>query len=215
MPYRLFIPRDYDPRRSYPLVVYLHGSGGLGSDNLKQISSANAYGPRFFMSQAVQSKHPALILAPQAPNGTAWSSSGPGSTLSFPARLMVEIVQALQREYSIDASRLYITGQSLGGFGTWDIITRRPDLFAAAAPLCGGGRPDAAKAIKHIPIWAFHGAADDNVPVERSREMVAALRNLGSTIRYNEYPGIGHPVWVRAYTNPALIEWMFAQHRSQ
>jgi len=223
MPYRLFIPRAYDRDRSYPLVVYLHGGGGLGSDNLKQISGGNTNGTQVWISQAAQSKHPAFVIAPQAPEGATWG--GPdASELSSPALLMLEILEGLQREFSIDRTRLYLTGQSLGGFGTWDIIIRRPDLFAAAVPLCGGGslnqspfrtvyRPADVETIKGMPIWVFHGADDESVPVQGSREMVATLRKLGSKIKYTEYPRVGHAVWEHAYAEPALIDWMFAQRR--
>ena len=215
MPYRLFIPRDYGKSRRYPLVVILHGSGGLGSDNRRQIFAANAYGPSAWTTPAIQRRHPAFVIAPQAPSGSAWSTTKSGSVLSNPARLMLEILDSLRREFSIDANRLYLTGQSLGGFGTWDIVTRRPEVFAAAAPLSGGGQVSAVSAIKDLPIWAFHGAADDIVPVQHSREMVEALRKLGGNVKYTEYPGVGHNTWENVYADSAMMEWMFAQRRRQ
>ena len=223
LPYRLFIPRGYDKGRTYPLVVFLHGGWGRGSDNLKQLSEGNAVGPHVWTREATQSKNPAFVVVPQTPEGETWG--GPeNSELSPSARLMLEIVEGLLREFSIDRARLYLTGQSLGGYGTWDIIVRRPDMFAAAVPLCGSGRLDRApyrttyspselKKIVDMPMWVFQGAEDENVPVAGVRETVAALRKLGSKVKYTEYAGVGHAVWEKAYEDPELIDWMFAQRR--
>jgi predicted peptidase len=131
----------------------------------------------------------------------------------------------LRHEFNIDKSRLYLTGQSLGGFGTWDVIIRRPDVFAAAVPLCGSGivkgfpfrtvyAPADFERIKDLPIWVFQGTDDTTVPPNGPRQTVAALRKVGSKVRYMEYPGVGHQVWERAYLDPELVAWLFAQHRT-
>src|SRR5207244_7702516 len=120
---------------------------------------------------------------------------------------------ALQKEFSIDPKRLYITGLSMGGYGTWDLISRHPELFAAAAPICGGGDEDQAEKIAKLPIWIFHGAKDQAVPVERSRNMVTALKKAGGEPKYTEYPDVGHDSWVRAYKDPELFAWLFAQKK--
>lgn len=224
MPYRLFIPREYDPSRSYPLIVFLHGGAGNGADNLQQIIGGNTNGSHMWIRDDVQREHPAFVVAPQALDGETWG--GPEAPeLSPAASMMIEIVENLQHEFNIDKSRLYLTGQSLGGFGTWDVIIRRPDLFAAAVPLCGSGivkefpfrtvyAPTDFKRIKEVPIWVFQGADDADVPPEGPRQTVAALRSIGSKVRYTEYPGVGHRVWEHAYVDPALVAWIFAQHRS-
>jgi predicted peptidase len=138
MPYRLFIPRPYDSRQSYPLIVFLHGGAGNGADNLQQIIGGNTNGSQVWMRDDVQREYRAFVLAPQAPDDATWG--GPEAReLSPAARMMLEIVGSLRHEFNIDKSRLYLTGQSLGGFGTWDVIIRRPDVFAAAVPLCGSG----------------------------------------------------------------------------
>ena len=224
MPYRLFIPHDYDQRQSYPLIVFLHGGGGNGSDNLKQISGGNTNGTHLWTNQDVQKTHPTFVLAPQTPEGGTWG--GPeAAQLSSSAQMMLEIIDTLEHEFNIDKTRLYITGQSLGGFGTWDVIIRRPQMFAAAVPLCGSGivnhdpfrrlYSDAEfERIKDMPIWVFQGAGDTDVPAGGPRKTVATLRKLGSTVRYTEYPNVGHRVWEHAYLDRALIAWVFVQRKS-
>jgi predicted peptidase len=128
-------------------------------------------------------------------------------------KLVLEILDQLQRDYSVDAGRLYVMGISLGGFGTWDIITRRPDMFAAAVPICGGGNAAKASAITKTAIWAFHGDQDELVNVNESRAMITALRNARLNPRYTEYKGLGHNVWERAFAEKDLLPWLFAQKR--
>ncbi len=214
MPYRIFTPKAFDTDGPLPMVVYLHGGGGAGADNVKQISGGNTNGTHVWTTAEHQAKHPSFVVAPQLPGSHRWKNRDSAS-LSEYAQLTVELLGTLRREFNIDPDRLYLTGQSRGGGGTWDIITKRPHLFAAAIPLCGGGDPSKASAIQDLPIWAFHGARDPKVPVERSREMVDALRQRGSTVRYTEYPEVGHAVWEKAYLEPALIDWLFAQRKNK
>ena len=225
MAYRLFIPRTDNSKQSYPLIVYLHGGAGNGNDNLSQISGGNSNGSHVWVSEKVQKEHPSFVLVPQPFAGATWG--GPeASELSVATSMMLGIIDSLRREFPIDLARLYITGQSLGGFGTWDVVIRRPDVFAAAVPLCGSGvlgrfpfRKVYSSAqfagIKNVPIWVFQGADDPEVSAEGPRKTVADLRDIGSKIRYTEYSHVGHRVWERAYYEPGLIDWMFAQRRSQ
>ena len=203
MPYRLFIPPAYNPANSYPLVVWLHGAGSIGNDNLKQISSASLRGTHTWTTRQVQATHPAFVLAPQ---GRSWSNPE--------LELVVEIIDSLKNEFSIDSARFYVAGQSMGGHGTWSIITMHPDLFAAAIPLCGWGEPARADRIAKIPIWAFHGDVDTNVSVTESRRMIEAVRKAGGNPRYTEYKGVGHEVWFKTFKEPDLLEWVFAQHKT-
>jgi predicted peptidase len=131
--------------------------------------------------------------------------------ISDPLRLTMALVASLETEYPVDTNRLYVTGLSMGGYGTWDAIQRFPAKFAAAVPVCGGGDATAAKAIAKVPVWAFHGAKDTAVKPERSRDMIAALKAAGGAPKYTEYPDVGHNSWVNAYNTPELYEWMFAQ----
>lgn len=210
MPYRLFIPDAAVRSKPLPLVLYLHGGGGVGRDNLKQISGGNTAGTHTWTTAAAQRKHPTFVLAPQladserSPTRHGWSVA---------AGTVLEIVNALSREFAIDADRTYVTGQSLGGYGTWNLITKHPDVFAAAVPLCGGGDVSRIDAARALPIWAFHGGRDPVVPATESRELIAALRRAGSAVKYTEYPDVAHDVWTRAYAEPDLADWLFAQRR--
>lgn len=214
MPYRLFVPDPAARVRPLPLIVYLHGSGGAGRDNLKQISGGNTNGTRVWTRSEVQGRHPAFVVAPQLPDDEQWAAPGIDALAPY-AAFVVELVASLSKEFRIDADRIYLTGQSRGGRGTWDIISKRPDLFAAAVPLCGDGNPSRVIAARLVPIWAFHGARDETIPVTGSRELVAALRAAGSTVKYTEYPDAGHNVWTVAYMERELPDWLFAQRRGR
>ena len=214
MPYRLFIPNDYTSTTSYPIVMYLHGGAGAGNDNLKQISGGNEKGTHIWITAENQLNNPCFVVAPQLLSFYRWNDPN-SSNLSVYAQLAIELLETLLKDYKIDPDRVYLTGQSRGGYGTWDVIVKRPDLFAAAIPLCGGGDPGAVKNIRHLPIWAFHGAIDTTVPVEKSREMVEALKKIGGNIKYIEYPEVGHSVWHKAYLEPELIPWLFNQKRGK
>ena len=126
---------------------------------------------------------------------------------------MLELIPALQKEYSIDAKRIYLTGLSVGGYGTWDLLARKPDLFAAGVPVCGGGDESTAGKIAKIPIRVFHGDLDSAVPVSRSRTMVEALKKAGGHPKYTEYAGVGHNPWDKAYADPKLMNWLFKQKK--
>lgn len=235
----LFFPRDYNPHASYPLVLLLHGGGQRADlnntdaenrDTLLDDPYTEVWGPGFDGPDSVdvQSRWPSFIVAPQLVFPNRWVDVPPGDGShpltpqpSESLRMAKEIVDALRGRYrSIDASRLYITGMSLGGYGTWDAIERWPNYFAAAAPICGAGDPSQAAKLAHLPIWAFHGADDPVVPVSGSRQMVAAIRAAGGHPRYTEYPDVGHGSWVYAYSiagkpspTPDLFPWLFAQRK--
>jgi len=217
MPYRLFRPR-FEPGRRYPLVLFLHGSGGSGTDNVKQLDRANWFGGLVWALPENQERHPCFVVAPQSNEN--WPAvrliegklpeilPGPGR-----ARLAIEIVERLVEELPIDRARIYVTGQSMGGAGTWHVLAQRPDLFAAGVPVCGRADLATLVRLKDIPIWNFHGVKDEIEPVESSRRAIEALRKAGGRPLYSEYPDVEHNVFMWAYTEPALIEWLFAQHR--
>jgi predicted peptidase len=210
MPYRLFVPPGYKPEMAYPLVLWLHGAGGAGSDNRQQILGDQTPGTRTWTKPQNQGKHPTFVLVPQST--TNWVSNGL-DRLSPEMSLVLAIVDSVRGEFNIDPGRMYVAGQSDGGIGTWNLIIQRPNLFAAAIPLCGGGDPSKVAAIANMPIWAFHGGRDKVIPVAESRKMISALKRDGGNPRYTEYSNAGHDVWTRAFAEPGLVDWLFAQHR--
>lgn len=191
-------PAAFAPNAKRPLVVFLHGSGERG-DNLDLVKK---HGPPM---QALQGDGlPFVVLAPQCPAGKWWDPT-----------VVIALTKKIAAEENIDPTRIHLTGLSMGGFGTWDIIAEAPDLFASAVPICGGGDPVTASKIKNIPIWTFHGEADDVVPVTKTREMEKALRAAGAQrLRCTYYPGVGHDSWTQAYADPALYAWMMLQSKS-
>ena len=212
MPYRLFVPKNYNKQRKYPLVLYLHGGGGRGDDNLKQIQGGNGFIIDLLVKPESQARFPCFVVAPQSPQQEGWigyDSITPTNQL----QLVVELIRHLERSFSIDSDRLYVIGQSMGGFGTFAIITMQPTMFAAAVPVCGGGDESKAGEIARVPIWAFHGEKDGAVKVERSRNMIAAITSAGGKPKYTEYKGEGHLIWSKVVDEPELLLWMFTQKR--
>lgn len=212
--YRLMKPDGYDASKSYPLVLFLHGAGERGTDNAAQMK----HGVKDFASDENRKKYPCFVLVPQCPPHPArwadWSAKeGLSKEPTGPLGLVLGAVDEVQKEFKIDADRVYITGLSMGGFGTWDLISRHPEKFAAAIPVCGGGDPKQASRIAKVPVWAFHGDKDNAVKVDRSREMIAALKKAGASPKYTEYAGVGHDSWTKTYADPAVIEWLFAQKK--
>ena len=213
IPYRLFVPQAGDKQKRYPMVLWLHGAAGRGSDNLKQITGGNAIGTHIWTTTENQSKNPCFVIAPQCPEDETWATANelkPAVAL----QLALELLHELQSTFSLDLQRVYLAGQSMGGFGTWSAISTHPELFAAAIPLCGGGNEAAASKLTRTPIWAFHGDQDESVNVRRSRTMIAAIRQAGGNPKYTEYKDVGHAVWEKAFREPGLLPWVFAQKKS-
>ncbi|MCU0872462.1 MAG: prolyl oligopeptidase family serine peptidase [Pirellulaceae bacterium] len=215
--YRLLKPKDYDPQTKYPLVLFLHGAGERGDDNIRQL----VHGMNDFASDETMAKYPCFVVAPQCPKEQKWVDvnwSAPAHDLPAQAagslRLATEAIAALEKEFSVDPARIYVTGLSMGGYGSWDAIARYPGRFAAAVPICGGGDPAQAKTIASTPIWAFHGGKDGVVKPQRSREMIEAIQAAGGTPKYTEYPDAGHDSWTATYKNPEFYAWLFAQRRA-
>ena len=214
VPYRLLKPANIDPAKKYPLVVFLHGAGERGTDNQRQMT----HGVAAFASKDALEKYPCFLIAPQCPNNVKWVNVDWGADshtipkeMTEPSRLTVELVEKMLKDQPIDPKRVYITGLSMGGYGTWDLLARRPDLFAAAAPICGGADEATAEKIKHLPIWCFHGDKDTVVKTARSRNIIAAIEKAGGKPKYTEYPGVSHNSWGPAYADPELLKWLFGQ----
>ncbi|MBD3420192.1 MAG: hypothetical protein GF398_08770 [Chitinivibrionales bacterium] len=234
MPYRLFIPRFYNPAQQWPLVLYLHGAGARGQNNLKQLQQS---GGMHWIQPAVQNAHPHFVIAPHSPSNGFWANvcnrwpntlpdppNGPGSCWSNGSNWQVDTTREMElvrhildstlARFSIDENRLYVAGRSMGGMGTWDIITRQHDRFAAAIPAAGGGDPDRAPFITDMAVWAHHGSADGTVPPRGSRNLVNAVFAAGGWPTYTEYAGKGHG-WVcdNTWDQPGLYDWLFSHRK--
>ncbi len=212
--YRLFIPENYDPQIRYPLMLWLHDILGVGNDNHKQTEGSNESGVDLWIAAETQSKYPAFVLAPQCPFGSLWVNFL-HRTPSRALLCVLDLLDQLQQDYSIDADRLYVSGQSMGAFATWALLAFRPQLFAAAVPVSGGGKPGKAHLFAHVPIWAFHGRLDPIVPVHESHRMIAALRRAGGEPLLSEFPTQAHGVrfWKVVFREAGLADWVFGQKR--
>lgn len=196
--YAVFVPASYAPTKDWPVVVFLNGSGENGTDGVSQTHVG--LGP-FLVKH--RDKVPFIAVFPQ---GRTWVRGGE-------AKAVFEILAAVQRDYRTDVNRVYLTGLSMGGFGTWELAMMRPDLFAAIVPICGGGPVEYVANLRAMPIWAFHGAKDDRVPVELTRKLIRGLEKLGAKPKYTEFPTLGHFCWDQAYETKGLFGWLLAQRR--
>lgn len=212
-PYSIYVPPEYTPEQPWPTILFLHGSGERGNDGFLQTEVG--------IASAIRRNHrlcPAVVIMPQCPRNQIWS----GDMLTMALRC----IEHTSNEYHLDPDRLYVTGLSLGGAGTWLLAAQLPEVFAAAAPVCGFIGPlnepppadqlqQLATATRNLPIWCFHGANDESVPVQRAREIVAAIRNAGGNIKYDEFPNGRHNVWDRTYRDRRFWNWLLAQNRSR
>ena len=221
LPYRLYIPASYDETREYPLLLFLHGAGERGDDNLQPVITYA--GLDSFFDEEDDPAREAIVLIPQCPVGDMWvdvdaSEKGMYSIESVPESAAMSAVLKLIKftvsDLSVDTARIYAMGMSMGGYGTWDILARHTDLLAAAVPICGGCDVSCAEAIKEIPIRTFHGALDPIVPPDGTRAMAAALEGAGAAdFSYTEYADGMHDIWNRAMQTEGLDDWLFAQKK--
>jgi predicted peptidase len=196
--YVVYVPKAYNAEKPHPAILFLHGSGEQGDDGQKQV--AVGLGPAI---RKAEEKWNYLVIFPQKPKG-------PGGFGSH-EKLILDILEKTKREYKVDEKRLYCTGLSMGGMGTWGLALKYPDLFAAIAPVCGRGDPSQAAKIKDLPIWNFHGDKDGAVPIKGSQDMIDAIKAAGGNPKFTIYPGVGHNSWDKAYNEEKLEEW-FIQH---
>ena len=214
LPYRFLKPVNPQAKKTFPLVIFMHGAGERGTDNEVQ----TGYIRELFLDPDNRSRHACYVIAPQCPKKVMWATHRrEGNRLvmnekpTLPMQLLIELISKVEKEFPIDRSRIYVTGLSMGGYGAWDLIARFPNRFAAAVPICGGGDVKTADAIKHMPVWAFHGALDGVVPPNQSRAMISAIQEAGGKPGYTEYPDVEHDSWVYAYREPHLLPWLFDQ----
>jgi predicted peptidase len=203
----LSLPPDYDENRTqqYPLLLFLHGLGESSGEGTT-IEIVKKHGP----PKRVERKHtlPFIVVSPQCPRDTWWSDHTPA---------LMGLLDTVINSYRVDKQRVYLTGLSMGGFGTWHLGFLYPKRFAAIAPICGGmpwfvRLEEAAARMKNLPIWAFHGAQDESVDLEESERVVEALKAAGNNVRFTIYPDLGHDSWTKTYANPRLYDW-FLKHR--
>lgn len=204
--YVLFVPHSYKADKDYPLILFLHGAGERGSDGELPVKQGIANGGIKFKSN--EATFPFFVIFPQARLNGSWKAGEPD------ANRALAVLDEVQKAYKIDSKRLYLTGLSMGGSGTWSLAAAHPDKWAAIAPICGRGDPDTATKIKHIPTWCFCGDQDNPKLVESTRVMIKALKEAGGEPRYSEYPFVGHNSWDSAYVTPELYAW-FLKHASK
>jgi predicted peptidase len=197
--YVLFVPHDYKGDQQYPLILFLHGAGETGTDGLKQAQVG--IGPAI---KKQEKTFGFITVMPQSQKRT-WLAD------SDDAKRALAILAEIQKEYKVDAKRIYLTGLSMGGYGTWSLAVKYPDRWAAIVPVCGRGDPTQAEKIKDLPCWCFHGDADGAVKVQHSRDMIEAIKKAGGKPTYTEYPGVGHNSWDKAYGTAELYEWLLKQ----
>lgn len=218
--YRILYPLDYSPEKQYPVILFLHGAGERGHDNEAQLR----HGGDMFASYETQSRYPAIIIAPQCPEGETWSpyihpskNNGkrffPYNAPATPAMKAVkEMVDTYIAKGIVDTKRIYITGLSMGGMGTFDAVLRYPNFFAAASPICGGTNLQRLENFKGKTAFSiYHGTDDDTVNPQWSRDAYATLQKIKADVRYKEYPGVKHNSWDNAFAEPDYLGWMF-QH---
>lgn len=236
MAYRLYLPPSYSPTVKYPLVIYLHGRGQRGTDNGPRVYAGGLFrGRRSLVSPTMQQTFPSIVIVPQCSDKTTneewakWVGNTPetpfqglgrdGSYALAPepsdsGKAVLELIEATIKELSVDPKRVYFTGISMGGFGTWEYAARRPELFAAAVPMAGYSDPAQVARFAKIPFWIFHGGADETNPVQGSRTMHTLLKNAGADVRYTEYPETRHgDSFRKAWTETELLPWIFSQRR--
>lgn len=197
MQYLLYLPDGYEQKDSWPLLLFLHGSGERGSD----LELVKKHGPPKLI--AAGQKFPFIVASPQCPKDRRWE----------PVELAA-LLDHLCQQLPVDLDRIYVTGLSMGGFGTWELAAFMPERIAAIAPICGGGEKYWVKRFVHLPVWAFHGAKDTGVPLERSQMMIDELKNRGGTPKLTIYPEAGHDSWTETYSNPELYDWFLSQRRN-
>ena len=220
LPYRLHLPKDYDESKTYPLILFLHGAGERGIDNKAQLKN----GILVPFNDPSSPIHDCIVIAPQCPTGYKWvevpswkecNYSTQSIAESFPLKAAFELLESVIKDYSVDADRVYATGLSMGGYGTWDLLARHGDVFAAAIPVCGGVDVSLAKQFKDIPIYTFHGMKDTTVPPTGTVNVVNTIKNLGGEkITLVTYADAGHSIWNTAYGTEGLFEWLLSHKLS-
>jgi len=196
--YLLYLPADYGKaNKTWPVIMFLHGAGERGNNP----EVVKKHGPPKMIAQGKQFDF--IVVSPQCPNDIWWTEQ---------TDILINLLDEIEKKYRVDTDRVYLTGLSMGGFGTWALAEKYPQRFAAIAPICGGEERYMASRLKNVPVWAFHGAKDKTVPVERSQEMVNEVKVAGGDAKLTIYPEAEHDSWTETYENRQLYEW-FLSHK--
>ncbi len=198
--YLLYLPDNYSDKKIFPLMIFLHGAGERGED----IQKVKLHGPPMLAEK--QKDFPFVLISPQCQENERWTDP-----LNVDA--LINLIDEIIIKYKIDKERIYLTGLSMGGYGTWNLASLYPDKFAAIAPVCGGGDTRKAYKLKSIPTWVFHGAKDMVVPISESETMVEALQKIGGDVKFTVYPEADHDSWTETYDNPELFKWFLRQKK--
>jgi len=197
--YLLFLPEGYDKdeKKSWPLILFLHGAGESGND----LDKVKKHGPPKILQ--TKTDFPFIVVSPQSPR-FGWNVDA-----------LLGLLDHVEEKYRVDRRRIYLTGLSMGGYGTWSLAARAPERFAAAVPICGGGSPRDGKKLKDLPLWVFHGAKDKVVPISQSEKMVEAVKSVDGDVEFTIYPEAGHDSWTKTYDDPKLYEWLLKHKRAK
>jgi predicted peptidase len=220
LPCRILSPENFQNGKKYPLVIFLHGAGERGNDNEAQLT----WGADLFLDSANRANFPAIVVFPQCPKNQRWSDYTKKITdenadlpvwtegeMTRPLQLVSAFIDTLLKSGRIDKSRVYLGGLSMGGYGSFEMLWRKPGVFAAAIPICGGGNPAMISGYrKDLPLWIFHGDKDNVIPVANSRMIVNLLSPKNKKLKYTEYPGVGHDSWKNAFQEKELLPWLFS-----
>lgn len=197
MDYLIYLPKDYEKQKSWPLLLFLHGGGERGTD----LNAVKMHGPPMLVAQGKD--FPFIIVSPLSPEARIWEPM-----------VLLALLDEIEKKYKVDTDREYVTGLSMGGVGSWSLAANAPHRFAAIAPICGNGETSWTERLAHLPVWAFHGAKDKGSPVEKTQAMYDAHKKAGGNSKLTIYPEAGHDAWTETYNNPEFYEWLLAQKRT-
>ncbi len=227
LPYRILMPEKYDSTKQFPVVFFLHGRGESGTDNEKQLT----HGSSLFLRDSIRNQYPAIVVFPQCSDKSYWSNVTmvaygsstakrhfyfiPYGEPSAPMRMLTHFVPHILSRFKADTSRVYVAGLSMGGMGTYELVRRLPNTFAAAIAICGGAHPATASQMKKTAWWIFHGLKDDVVPPEKSIIIANALKVTGASVKLTLYPDANHSSWDPAFNEPGLMKWLFSNRKKK
>lgn len=222
MPYRLLLPENYNPTKKYPLILFLHGAGKRGNNNELQL----VHGAKLFLRDSIRKNYPAIVAFPQCPLNSYWSNVqftidtvskkrimqfSVNGEPTIAMKMLVSLLEKLGQDYKLNKKQIFVGGLSMGGMGSFELVSRKPELFAAVFPICGGANPAIAEKLKQPSWWIFHGLKDDVVDPDLSKQMAGALKKIGADVKLTLYPEANHNSWDPAFAEKNLLSWLFSK----